>query len=79
LLGSIVFNKREVNSSVAIVEVYDLNLLEIIYSQKVEGFVVQSTDSQDVHFSKPNSSLVLGAYKKIMNDIMKKSIKNKTI
>jgi hypothetical protein len=73
------FNKGGVNSSVVIVEVYDLNLLEIIYSQKVEGFAVQSADSQDVHFSKPNSSLVLGAFKKIMKDIMKKSIKNKTI
>jgi hypothetical protein len=68
-------NKSRSNESEVLIEVYDLNLLEIIYSQKVIGTTTISNDNQDVHFSKTSRSLILGAYNKIIQDIDKKSIK----
>ncbi|TGD57865.1 hypothetical protein [Flavobacterium humi] len=58
-----------------VVEVYDLNLLTIIYSQKAVGSINLPQDNQDVHFTKTASSLILGGYGKIINDINSKSIK----
>lgn len=69
-------NKSRSNQSEVWIEVYDLNLLEIIYSQKAIGITtVAENDSQDVHLSKTSRGLLLGAYTKIMNDIDKKSRK----
>lgn len=56
------------------VEIYDLNLQQIIYSQKVTGSVGMPKDNQDVHVSKPSSSLIIGAYKKIIKDLEKRSV-----
>lgn len=64
------------NQSEVIVEVYDLNLLEIIYSQKVMGTISSQRDNKDVHFSKSSESLIIGCYKKVFKDIEQKSIKN---
>ncbi|MBC7524339.1 MAG: hypothetical protein H7239_07870 [Flavobacterium sp.] len=69
-------NKTRTNESEVLIEVYDLNLTEIIYSQKVIGTTTIANDNQDVHFSKTSRSLLLGAYNKIINDIDKRSIKN---
>ena len=63
------------NQNEVLIEVYDLNQAEIIYSQKVIGSTTSAKDNQDIHFSKTSRSLILGAYRKIMNDIEKKSIK----
>lgn len=70
------YNKGGMNESEVILEIYDLNTSEIIYSQCVVGFVTQVSDSDDVHFSKSNDDLILGAYKKLIDDIEKKSIFN---
>jgi hypothetical protein len=59
-----------------LIEVYDLNLAEIIYSQKVIGTTTVTNDNQEVHLAKTSRSLLLGAYSKIMQDIDKRSIKN---
>jgi hypothetical protein len=76
------------NESEVILEIYDLNLLEIIYSQRVVG-----TDSKDnqpsvwqtpksnklidnIDFYKSSNGLMLGSLKKILKDLKKKSIKN---
>ena len=68
------FNKGGQNINEVTIEIYDLNNLEIIYSQKVIASVSLPKDNQDVHFSKPSSNLILGAYRKLINDINKKSI-----
>ncbi len=64
------------NQSEVLIEVYDLNLAEVIYSQKVIGTTTVANDHQDVHLAKTSRSLLLGAYGKIMQDIDKRSIKN---
>lgn len=70
------FQKGETNSNEVILEIYDLSLLEIIYSQKVIGSAsISENSSSDVNFSKSSNSLILGAYKKLMKDLKKKSIK----
>lgn len=70
------FQKGETNSNEVILEIYDLSLLEIIYSQKVVGSAsIPENSSSDVNFSKSSNSLILGAYKKLMKDLKKKSIK----
>ena len=70
------YSDRTSSVEVAI-EIYDLNLKEIIYSQKVIGSINSSKDNNDVHFSHANRNLIISAYKKLMRDINKKSIKNK--
>lgn len=80
-LGSVDFsnhhlNKGGVNESELTLEVYDLNTSKIIYSQQVIGFVSRGNDSQDVHFAKSNDNLIIGSYKKMMSELMSKSIKN---
>ncbi len=69
-------NRQGANESEVLIEVYNLNLSEIIYSQKVIGITTTVNDNQDVHLSKNSRSLLFGAYNKIMRDIDKKSIKN---
>ena len=64
------------NQSEVLIEVYDLNLAVIIYSQKVIGTTTVTNDHQEVHLAKTSRSLLLGAYSKIMQDIDKRSIKN---
>ncbi|MGH2666896.1 hypothetical protein [Flavobacterium sp.] len=61
--------------SAIVIEVYDLNLLVIIYSQKAVGSISLPQDSHDVHFTKTANSLIIGGYGKIINDINTKSIK----
>ncbi|MDG2431498.1 hypothetical protein [Flavobacterium sp.] len=55
-------------------EVYDLNTSDIIYSQRVIAFVARGNDNDDIHFAKSNDALILGAYKRMINELMKKSI-----
>lgn len=70
------FQNGEINSNEVILEIYDLSLLEIIYSQKVIGSAsIPEKSSSDVHFSKSSNSLILGAYKKLMKELKNKSIK----
>lgn len=69
------FNNGGMNQSEVLLEIYDLNLAQIIYSQRVIGSTELSQDNQDVHFSKSSRSLLIGAYKKLIKDIEKKSIK----
>lgn len=68
------YTDRE-NKSEVIIEVYDLNLSQIIYSQKVIGSVATQKGNDEVQFSKSSGSLILGCYKKLMKDIDGKSIK----
>jgi hypothetical protein len=69
------FNNGGQKKSIVIIEIYDLNLLEIIYSQKVIASINMPKDNNDVHFSNSSNSLILGGYKKLINDIDKKSTK----
>lgn len=69
------FNNGGMNQSEVLLEVYDLNIAEIIYSQRVIGSTELPQDNQDVHVSKSSRSLLIGAYKKLIKDIEKKSIK----
>ena len=70
------FNKRMSNKCSVIVEVYNLNLLEIIYSKKITGTVtIAENNNSDVNFNKNSSQIIMSCYKKIMKDIKKKSIK----
>jgi hypothetical protein len=56
-------------------EVYDLNLLETIYSQIVTGTTTISEDNNsDVNLIKSNDKLIIGCYKKMIKSITKKSI-----
>lgn len=68
--------QSEGNKEVSIfLEVYDLNNLVILYNQEVKGFVSLPQNSNDVTISYSIDKLILGGYKKIINDINKKSIK----
>ena len=69
-------SKERSNQSEVIIEIYDLNLAEIIYSQKVIGSTTIHNDNQDVHLAKNSRSLIFGAYNRLIKDIDKKSIKN---
>lgn len=70
------FQKGETNSNEVVLEIYDLSLLEIIYSQKVIGSAsIPENSSSDVNFSKSSNSLILGAFKKLMKELKRKSIK----
>ncbi|WP_139260405.1 hypothetical protein [Flavobacterium defluvii] len=56
------------------IEIYDLNNSEIIYSKTIKGSVEISKNSQDFYIAKTTDGLILGAYKKLIRDINKKSI-----
>lgn len=51
------FKKAKKNQSEVTIEVYDLNLAEIIYSQKVIGITQRENDNDGVHFSKTSRNL----------------------
>lgn len=65
------------NQSKVTIEVYDLNIQEVIYSKEVLATVERQIDNQDVHLSKSSSSLILGGYKKLFKEIRQKSITRK--
>jgi len=62
------------NESEVTIEIYDLKNATIIYSQKVIASVAQVKNSSDVSISKNQYQLILSSYKKLTNDINKKSI-----
>ncbi|MBP2284235.1 hypothetical protein H4V97_002553 [Flavobacterium sp. CG_23.5] len=76
------------NQSEVTLEIYDLNLQEIIYSQRAIGKVsarkeksVWETKKSDklidnISFHKSSNALMTGSLKKILKDLKKKSIKN---
>jgi hypothetical protein len=76
------------NQSEVTLEIYDLNLQEIIYSQKVIGTVSakkeksvwETTQSSklidNISFHKSANKLMTACLKKILNDLQKKSIVN---
>lgn len=61
------------NQCHVILEVYDLNNAEIIYSKRIKAFVKQPQDNDNFHFITPNNSLMIKAFKRIIKDINKKS------
>ena len=52
-------------------EVYDLNLEKIIYSQRVKGAIDESNSGLNFNL---NRKVILGCYKKIMQEIKQNSI-----
>ena len=61
-----------------ILEVYDLKALEIIYSQKYSATTtIGNNNNSDINFTKSTDAVIISAYKKLMRDINKKSIKSK--
>ena len=69
-------NSDETNINEVELEVYDLNTLEIIFSQKVVASSRISEESNsDVHFSKTSNIILLKAYKKLKKKLIKTSIK----
>ena len=66
---------KAINRCSVILEVYDLNLTEIIYSKEITGTVkINEENNQDINFSKNTNQIILGCFKKIMKDVKKKSI-----
>jgi hypothetical protein len=63
------------NESEVSLVIYNLNNGTITYSQKVVGSVTRRDDNSDVHFSKSNLELIMGAYNKIFNDLENRSAK----
>lgn len=80
-------NETGRNEASVLVEIYDLNLQEIIYSQNVVGVArkdktesVWSTEKSsklldNVDFYKSSNKLMTGALKKILKDLDKRSVK----
>ena len=58
-----------------IIEIYDLNLLQIVYSQKAIGTINLPQNNGDVNLSVSAYSLIRGGYKRLMKDINNKSIR----
>lgn len=69
------FNDGDERINNVTVEVYNLKLAQIVYSQTVEGYTKASTSNSDVNLYKSNAGLQLGCYNRIMKDIKKKSQK----
>lgn len=65
------YYKKQMSFAEVTIEVYDLNLGEIIYSQTSGG----SIEDENSLTSKPTTTVIIGCYNKIINDIKKKSIK----
>lgn len=65
------YYKKQMSYAQVTLEVYDLNLGEIIYSQASGG----SIEDENSLTNKPTSVVIIGCYNKIINDIKKKSIK----
>lgn len=68
------FKTEKVNQLEVILEVYDINLSEIIYSQRISGRVKLLESRSDVNFPKDSNMLIIGSYKKLMKLLEKKSI-----
>lgn len=64
-------HSKKKNVAESILEVYDLNTLEIIYSRKVTGEVsVDENDSEDFFFVKSANGIMISCLKKIMKKII---------
>ena len=81
-IGSVDFtpsklNGYQQNKVKVILNVYDLKSQSLVYSKTAVGTTGSdnSKSTSDVNFSASGDMLVFGAYKKIMKDINKKSIK----
>lgn len=55
--------------------VYDLEKQFLVYNKKSIAISKMPQDNNDVNFSSSINTMIIGAYKKIMKDINKKSIK----
>ena len=67
------FDKGGKNQDSVIIEIYDLNNSEIIYSKKVTATATRIDDNSDVYLSKTSKSLIIGGYKKLIKSIREKS------
>lgn len=65
------YYKKQMSFAEVTLEVYDLNLGEIIYSQTSGG----SIEDDNSITNKPTTTVIMGCYNKIMTDIKLKSIK----
>lgn len=75
------------NEAIVILEIYDLNLKQIIYSQNVVGIIQKGNTKSmwetkkssklidNVTFYKNTNNLMLGALKRIFKDLKKRSVK----
>lgn len=83
-------NSRGSNQSEVSLEIYDLNIQEIIYSQRAVGTessaktksIWETNNKSDklidnISFHKSPGRLMIGSLKRILNDLEKKSITNK--
>lgn len=69
-------NNFDENKSQVILEIYDLENLQIIYSNKIIAITqTPQNSSSDVHFSTSSENLIINGYKKLIKDLSKKSIK----
>ena len=69
-------DNNETNNNEVELEIYDLNTLEIIFSQKVVASTgISEGSNSDVHFSKTSNTILLKAYKKLNKKLLKTSIK----
>jgi hypothetical protein len=78
---------KEVNQSEVLLEIYDLNLQQIIYAKHIRGTVADDAEQSlfdtkkssklidNIMFYKGSSKIALGGLKKIFKDLDKKSIK----
>lgn len=81
-------NSLGANQSEVTLEIYDLNLQQIIYSQHIIATVSSKKEKSvwdtekssklidNISFHKSSNALMLGSLKKILKDLKKKSIKN---
>lgn len=65
---------KQINFAVFYVEVYDLNKGEIIYLQRVRGKINEDDDFT----SRPTYAVIMGCYKRIIEDIKTKEVKKST-
>jgi hypothetical protein len=74
-LGNRKNTPQEKNSNEIVLEIYDLNQLDIIYSQKVIASAELDENNQgDVHFAMPSNNMILKGYKKLFKKLKKKSL-----
>ncbi|MET3026369.1 hypothetical protein ABXT06_06825 [Flavobacterium sp. UW10123] len=65
------YYKKQMSYAEVTLQVYDLNLGEIVYSQTVGGSIEDDSSLTNT----PTTTIIVGTYNKIINDIKKKSIK----
>ena len=68
------FNFGGKKQSEIIIEIYDLNLLQVVYSQKAIGTVSLPQQNGDVNLSVSVYGIIRGGYKRLIKDINNKSI-----